>query len=104
VAIGYAVNYPDEEKARAKALGTCTGYDKAAQEAKEKCEVVKVFVDECLAVAMDPEPGTSGFGWAVRTSLEAAKGEAMAKCTETATRTRERKCEIVARSCDGKLF
>lgn len=103
VAFGWAVNYPNEDEAKEKAMELCRRSTKA-EPAARVCRVVKAFSDECLAIAWDLVSGTRGFGWAVRSTLEAAKKDAMAECVRTATRTREKHCEIVGSDCDGSWW
>ena len=104
VAIGWAVNYPDEETAKAKAMEHCASSKQAEPAVRANCDVVRPFKDACLAIALDREPGTRGFGWAVQPTLEAARKAALAQCIETSTRTREGKCEIVDAGCDGSWW
>lgn len=100
LAFGWALNHRSKEEAEEKATEHCRASNQS-EAAVAMCRVVETFAEECLAVALDREPGTRGVGWSVRQSLEVARAEAIAKCSATATPTREKFCELVLSRCDG---
>jgi hypothetical protein len=55
-----------------------------------------------VAVALDQDFGTTGLGWSVAKSQEAAEGAAMEKCAETAGQKRQAFCRVTLTTCDGK--
>ena len=54
------LNYRTKEAAQAEALKRCRGYRDAPQSTKDLCKVVETFSKTCLAVAWDPDNGTTG--------------------------------------------
>ena len=97
---GIAWDVPREE-ARARALARCRG-EGAPQAAAALCRVIETFANQCVAVALDPGAGRPGVGWAIGASQEAAEGEALRKCQETAQRGRRRLCRVISSRCDGR--
>src|SRR5262245_23655709 len=65
LAMGWALNYATKEAAQAEALKRCRGYRDAPAGTRELCKIVESFRISCLAVAIDPDYGTTGFGWGV---------------------------------------
>ena len=63
-AYGFATDYADVNHADAEALSKCRETTIAG--VRPLCTVVKDFKDQCVAVAMDPQAGTPGVGWARR--------------------------------------
>jgi Domain of unknown function (DUF4189) len=63
------------------------------------CSVVATFQNQCVAVAIDPQVGTPGFGWAVADTEEAAGDEALSNCRQTAVDRRQvQLAELAAKS------
>jgi hypothetical protein len=102
LAVGWAVNHPTRKEAEAEALRRCREAKDAPQAARDLCRIVESFDDRCLAVAVDPEAGTSGVGWAVAASQKAAETAAMEDCAEGAGQKRRGSCRITFARCDGK--
>jgi hypothetical protein len=62
--------------------------------------VVKTFRKQCAAVAFDPKPGTSGFGWGVAATKFQARAAAVASCNQSADPGRQGACKAVGADCD----
>jgi hypothetical protein len=102
LAMGWAFNYPTKERAQAEALKRCRGYQDAPQSTKDLCRIVESFRRSCLAVAWDPENGTTGVGWAVDRHQKEAEDLAMDGCMETSDKKRREFCRVSVTRCDGK--
>ena len=100
--MGWALNYPNKEAAQAEALKRCRGYRDAPQATKDLCKIVESFRQRCLAVALDPENGTSGLGWAVTKRQQEAEDLAMDRCMESSAKKRRDFCRITLTRCDGQ--
>jgi TIR domain-containing protein/uncharacterized protein DUF4189 len=100
---GYSNNYADAAQAAAHALDACRTTKDAAKDAnlRSLCKVVLNYSNQCVAVAMDPEAGTPGVGWAVANDLQSAENQALAKCQETAGPGRRAACVTDHSACDG---
>ena len=101
VAIGYALNYNAKEAAQAEALKRCREFADAPQPTRDLCKIVENFRDRCMAIALDPETGTTGLGWAVAKKQDAAEELAMEKCADTAGKRRGF-CRVTFTRCDKK--
>ncbi len=102
LAMGYAINYDTTEKAQELALKRCREFQDAPQATRDLCKIVEKFSKRCLAVALDPQFGTTGMGWSVSKNQEVAEDLAMEKCGETAGRKRREFCRVTLTTCDGK--
>jgi hypothetical protein len=102
VALGWAVDYPSKAAAEAEALTRCRSFGEAPQATRDLCRIVESFRDVCLAVALDPDRGTTGVGWGVHKNRDWAEDAAMEKCTETSTPKRREACEVKLIRCDGQ--
>lgn len=98
---GISYNFRTAAEAEARALLECRTSKDAPQDTKKLCKIVRNFVNQCAAVALDPESGTPGAGWAVAPTLPDARREALRRCEDTAGRDRQGKCEVTAEGCDG---
>ncbi|MFM9943529.1 MAG: DUF4189 domain-containing protein [Hyphomicrobiaceae bacterium] len=98
-AYGNAVNARSRDEATQLALERCQNYQ-GAPEAVKQCKVVTSFLRECYAIALDPEAGTPGAGWAIGVNLEAARKGAVAACEKTAGPGRQGKCKVDSSFCD----
>jgi hypothetical protein len=101
-AYAYSTGKTDTKTARSEALTTCRkpGDNKSAQ-ARAICSVVGTFVNQCVAVAMDPAAGTPGVGWAIAGDLKSAESGAIAQCQKTAGDDRSKFCVVDHSRCDG---
>jgi hypothetical protein len=99
IAFGTAVNYLSSAAARDAALQKCLQYQRAPR-AAARCRIVGTFRRECYAIAMDPQPGTPGAGWAIATDKETARQRALAACRATAGASRRSYCVVDGDNCD----
>ena len=74
----------------------------APQATREACRIVETFSDRCLAVAFDPEPGTTGVGWDVHRNREWAEESAVERCAEASAPKRRPSCRVALVRCDGR--
>lgn len=102
VAMGYALNYASKEEAQAEALKRCRAFKDAPQATRDICKIVENFRDRCMAIALDPDAGTTGLGWSVSKKQELAEEIAMERCAETAGKKRRGFCRITFTRCDKK--
>jgi len=98
-AIGFGLNYKTMDLARQSALDAC--HNSTGGAAKERCEVVATFHNQCVASAIDPKAGTPGAGWAIGDTQKAADDEALSRCRNTAGADRIAFCKIEDQLCDG---
>jgi hypothetical protein len=96
-AYGVTWDYANQSVASDTALTRCRDEDALA---KNHCRVLKVFTRECVAVVMDPDPGTSGVGWAFGDTKDAAIADATKMCHETAGAVRRDYCKLSNAQCD----
>lgn len=101
VAFGWAINSATRQQAERDALGQCHAFLDAPKPTRDLCAVLRAFKDECIAIALDPEAGTPGVGWAVLPAKQAAEAKAMADCRATAGTAREGFCKVTTSRCDG---
>ena len=99
VAFGWAVRLPRGEAERV-ALEQCRTAPGVPDSARSLCRVFETFSGSCLAVALDPEDGTPGFGWAVAPTKSAADAQAMGDCQRTAGPARQSFCVVSISDCD----
>lgn len=105
-AAGHKVNAPTMDDARQKAIAGCRTSVDASEQAKKLCNVVATFSNQCIAIAIDPEAGTPGVGWAVAENQKLADAQALTQCRNTAGPSRGDFCIISdkgagSRGCDG---
>ena len=98
VAIGVATSMATKTAAAAEALRQCRSAD-ASSAVRSLCKVVQSFSGKCVAVAVDPRPGTPGFGWAVTFTESGARGEAVYKC-QLASGAGGNACRATGSECD----
>ena len=101
VAQGYSIRAKTPEEARKTAMGYCSDVKKSSNAAVALCKVVKEFHDQCVAFALDPQPGTPGFGWGVGADKAGAEKAAIAMCYGNAGANRRAFCKAMASDCDG---
>lgn len=102
IAIGWAVDYPERKAAEEEALARCRGLREVPPAARTLCRVVASVRDTCLAVALDPDRGTTGIGWGVHRKRKRAENAAMDKCTGASARNRRKSCRVAFVRCDGR--
>lgn len=101
-AYGRNVNSPTEAAASDKALDLCRHAKESTDTARGLCTIVTSFKGQCVSVAMDPQEGTPGVGWAVAPTREAAEQQALARCMDTAGADRRQFCVKSDSACDGE--
>ena len=101
VAFGWVVGYKTRQEAEREALKQCHDFKEAPESTRALCAVMRTFTNECLSIALDPEAGTPGVGWAILPTSQAANSKAMADCRATAGRDREKFCKVTSSRCDG---
>jgi hypothetical protein len=102
VSMGNSVRYKTMDEAKSAAVSNCklSGTDQT----KALCKVVATFQNQCSALAIDPKPGTPGFGWAIADTSQAASKQALANCRKTAGPARKDACQLDNAKpvqCDG---
>jgi hypothetical protein len=102
VAVGWAVDYASKAEAEKEALARCRAFPDAPQAARDLCRIVESVRDTCLAVAIDPDRGTTGLGWGVHKNREWAEDAAMEKCAEASSPRRRGSCRVALVRCDGQ--
>jgi hypothetical protein len=102
LAMGWTFNYANKEAAQAEALKRCRGFRDAPQATRDLCKIVESFRDSCMAIALDPDYGTTGIGWNVQKNQEWAEDAAMDKCMETSQQKRRSFCRVTVTRCDGR--
>ena len=102
LAMGYALNYTSKEAAQAEALKRCREFRDAPDATRSLCRIVENFRSRCVAIALDPDTGTTGLGWAVDKKQALAEETAMERCADSAGKRRREFCRITFTRCDGK--
>jgi hypothetical protein len=102
VAMGWAVDFPSKAAAEAEALARCRGFKDALQKVRDLCRIVESVHDTCLAVALDPDRGTTGVGWGVHKDRDWAEDAALDKCAEASAPKRRTSCQVALVRCDGR--
>lgn len=100
VAVGYAANSPTPERAMERAMARCRDEKNAPADTRALCKVYARFSHRCFAIALDPENGTPGFGWAVEATLEVARANAVGECRRVSSEDRKPHCNVAAEYCD----
>jgi len=99
---GISYNFRTAREAEDRALQECRQTQDAPAETKKLCRVIQSFENQCVAVALDPQAGTPGAGWAIGDTLESARRNALLGCEQTAGSDRRGECRITAEGCDGR--
>ncbi len=99
VAIGFSFDYGNRAEAEARALQECQNFMDAPPATRELCRVVDAFANACVVIALDPDPGTPGVGWAIG-GRTAATELALQRCVDTAGDARKSFCKVVSARCD----
>lgn len=101
VAFGWAVRLPRAEAERV-ALEQCRAAQGVPDSARSLCRIFESFSGSCVAVALDPEDGTPGFGWAIAPTKPDAEAQAMGDCLRTAGPARQSFCAVSVSDCDAR--
>lgn len=99
---GISYNFKTTREAEDRALQECQATQDAPPETKKLCRVIQAFENQCVAVALDPQAGTPGAGWALGETLALARSNALRRCEETAGNDRRGECRVTAEGCDGR--
>lgn len=100
-AYGRNINSADATEAGNRALELCRKAQDSTDTARKLCTVVTSFHQQCISVAMDPQAGTPGVGWAVAPTRQAAEEQALSNCMATAGPDRRQFCVKSDSACDG---
>jgi hypothetical protein len=100
-AVGVSYNYSTRAEADAEALHQCRTFEGVTPQVRQLCTIRGNFDDQCVAVAMDPEPGTYGWGWAVYPNQPGADDIALRNCRNASAPGRAGYCQVTLRHCDG---
>jgi len=100
---GYSNGNDNADTADAKALSACRTTKDAQNDSKLRnlCKVILDYTNKCIAVTMDPAPGTPGVGWAIADDKRSAERTALKKCEDTAGPGRAAACVVDHSGCDG---
>jgi hypothetical protein len=101
VSAGWAANYATQKEAEDMAMKRCLEEPNAPDEIRKLCKLVDSFRNRCVSVAIDPQDGETGTGWAIAPSSEEADREALTQCRKTAGAKRQQACQVSTRGCDG---
>jgi len=102
LAFGAGYNYGTRAGAEARAMEECRKQAGSSALLVSLCKIVDHFDNKCLAISMDPQPGTPGFGWSIGANAAAANSQALANCRQTAGAARVGYCVISLTDCDTK--
>ena len=100
VATGYSYDASTVEEAEQVAMEYCKEAP-APADTQRLCKVVAHFHEQCVAISLDPAPGTPGWGWAVADVKRNAESAALANCEKIAGDGRAAACKVVNSDCDG---
>jgi hypothetical protein len=99
---GISYNFKTAVEAEERAHKECATTEDAPPATRQLCKVLRTFENQCVAVALDPQAGTPGAGWAIGDTSQVAKRDALQRCEDTAGSDRRGQCTITAEGCDGK--
>ncbi len=102
LAFGAGYNYSTRAGAEERALTECRKQAGDNALLVSLCKIVDHFDNKCLAISMDPQPGTPGYGWAIGANAAAANNQALANCRQTAGAARVGYCVISLTDCDTR--
>lgn len=100
-AVGISYNHKTSADAEERAIRECQAVDEAPPATRKLCKIVRTFVNQCGAAAIDPKNGTPGAGWAIAETLALARRDAMQRCEDTAGNDRRGECRVTLEGCDG---
>jgi hypothetical protein len=99
ISMGFSADRSTIAEAKARSMILCR--DSGTLTSSTLCRIVATFENQCVAVAIDPQVGTPGFGWAVADTEQASKSKALSNCQEKAGPARRDACRITDSYCDG---
>ena len=100
VSVGVSWNFDTRAEADSQAVSQCRAFEEAGEAARSQCRVAATIDNQCVAVAVDPEPGTFGLGWAMGGTSQQAEAGALAKCRSASAADRAKFCSIIESRCD----
>lgn len=100
-AVGWAMSYDTLGDAKHDAVMSCLSYTEVTPEVRINCKVVATLRNQCFALAMDPQPGTLGWGWAVGADKSSASSTALGTCKGRAEAERKGACVVTNVECDS---
>jgi hypothetical protein len=103
VSIGTSVNRATMDETKAVAIKSCKTDPNASTKVAALCKVVATFENQCVAIVVDPNAGTPGFGWAVAETSQRASQQAVANCQDSDGPAFKDGCQStnVKTACDG---
>lgn len=101
-AAGISYQYKTRGEADDRAMTECQAVHQAPEATRKLCKVMQTFENQCAVIALDPENGTPGAGWAVADTLAGARAAAIERCMQTSPEARKKECRVTAEGCDGK--
>jgi len=103
LALGYAYDYATPEEASEAAMKRCHERGETTQPsiAGLCVQVGRTFQNQCAVIALDPEAGTPGYGWAIAPTKAQASEIALANCEALAGADRRGSCVVSSTACDG---
>ena len=100
-AVGVSYNYGTRGEADAEALHQCRTFMEVTAEVRQLCAIRATFDNQCVSVAMDPQAGTYGWGWAIYPTQPGADEIALRNCRNASAPDRAGYCQVTLRHCDG---
>ena len=100
LAIGVSYSEDTADAAHVIALKRCQDFLDAPVRTRNLCRTLETFTNQCVSVALDPDAGTPGWGWAIATDRRDAEEGALRMCRSTAGAQREGFCVTVNVRCD----
>lgn len=99
---GISYNFKTSTEAEDRAHRECSTSRDAPPATRQLCKLIRGFENQCVAVALDPQNGTPGAGWAIADTLVLARRDALQRCEDTAGKDRQGECRVTAEGCDGR--
>jgi hypothetical protein len=96
-AYGISYSFATKTQAHARALKECETH---RGKVGTSCKIVADFSRRWASIAIDPEGGTPGFGWALDPDKKTVEAYAMYKCKSTSPDDRKPFCKVALTSHD----
>lgn len=100
IAVGLSTDFRTAKGASTDALAQCRRSAQVKASTRALCKVVKTFKKQCAAVAFDPRPGKTGFGWGLGATKWQANAAAVASCNAAAGKGQQGFCKAFGSDCD----
>ena len=98
---GTSANRGSAADARAAAIEGCRTNKDGSKKSQDLCALYDTFRDKCVSVAMDPEAGTPGVGWAIGPNSATSDKWALVHCKATAGADRQQYCKVTTTNCEN---